>query len=108
MKRSLTETRGKDILFLGTLAGWQFVVQTELAVAVIAGQRPVLGCGALLVLAYAVVHVFGFRACAETPVFEEYVVEGRGAAGGFGGIEGDDGAVGEAGAFAEGGWGYSM
>jgi hypothetical protein len=41
------------------------------------------------------------------PVFEEHVVEGRGAAGGFGGIEGDDGAVGEAGAFAEGGGCYS-
>lgn len=76
MKPPLTETRGKHILLLGALAGRQFIVQTELAVTVVAGQGPVLGCGALLILGYGVFHVFGLRACAEMPVFEEYAVEG--------------------------------
>jgi hypothetical protein len=71
------EACGEDIVFFRALADWEVVVETELLVAVVAGAA--------------------FWGLATVPF-------ARGGFGGLGVVERDDGRVGEAGAFAEGGW----
>lgn len=43
-KETLTKTRRKNILLLGVLANWQLIIQTELAIAIVAAQRAVCLC----------------------------------------------------------------
>jgi hypothetical protein len=84
-----TKTRAHNIIFLCALAHGQVISQTEFSITVIAAER-LVAIGSLFIIR-----------CHQICDISGEVARERGGLG-FRGIEGDDGAIAEAGAFAEG------
>lgn len=97
---SHTEASGKDVILLRPFACRELVVQTELAIAVITAQgsvfRRALGQEVVIFDLSS-----GFEGVKGALVQVQGIVEGGCGGSGLGGVERDDRAIGETGAFAK-------